>query len=163
MQDGLFVPFRGRRRHATAVGTFSQRMLATGAAGGGTVAINAQMPSELFGFKVGFVPLTIVTQDALASAVNIRLFYSNATERVQESFDEILVPLTSASLNYGLSRGLRSIFSVQGPTERSVISAVWTTNTDTFSYELHIQGLLFDMEAVFRGETDVARILEHLV
>ncbi len=151
---GSFVPYHQAQRGAGngLVGTFSKDALATGDSGSGTVTINLDMRREEFGFPAVIVPLTINTEDDLASLEVVRTtFISAGNPRLEADLAEVVTPVSSGGFQFAVKDNVAVPLEGLDRTQRTVLSALWATNADGKKYHLHMYGLVYDLQLIARN------------
>ncbi len=151
MNEGLYVPFRGVDREASAVGTLHVVNTDTGDGSGGVVTLVYTMTREMFGFHPIFVPTRVLASDDQASATTIRLFYDNTgNERLTGTMFEHQLAVTTVGNNAVNFSALSIPIEPQERAATAVLSIVWTTNTNAKVYNGRVFGVMYDAEALSR-------------
>lgn len=155
--NGTYEPFhtevRAGPNSEDPVGTVAVDSGVTGDASGGTVTIGVSMRPQEFGFRLLWIPLSIVLRDNLAGQDLVNLNYlSVVNDRLDAVVEEFITMEDAAqSLNMGLSKMYALPIEVSyGTSGGNVLTAVWATNTDTKIYHLHVFGPVFDLEVMAR-------------
>ncbi len=154
---GLFVPFRtaqrGGKEGADPVGTVMIDAGVTGAAGGGTVRLSVAGTGTEFGFPMLWVPTMISTQDNLSAAEVVTLLWRNeGNDRLNTVIQEARLAVAGADFNIMVPNQLGILIDPSGlRVNTNLIQALWSTNTDTKTYHLHVYGPVYDAQLIARG------------
>ncbi len=153
MSAGLYVPYHTEFRAMDGlVGTVQIDAETVGDASGGTVTIAIAMTRDVFGFPTMVVPTQISASDILAAAEPVDITYrSQGNRRLSIAIGEVVVSLQGAIGNIAVANNVSIPIEGVDETERDILRAVWATNTNTFSYHLHVFAVVFDLQVVARG------------
>lgn len=151
--DGLFVPFfqdvRGGKEGKSPVGTVNVDLSDVGEAGGGTVTLSLTMTREIFGFRAIVAPTLIVAADTLATAEAIRMQATfTGNRRLGNHMEQAVLALAAQGQNVAKFEESGLVFESDLLDETTILSFVWSTNTDTKIYNFRLFGAVFDAEII---------------
>lgn len=150
-----FVPFhqklRGGESWRAPVGTVEFDATATGAAGGGTVALTVRDRIDTWGFRQLYVPLLFLVRDNLAAVESVLIIWEAlGNRRLRAQNHDVVTTVRSSGINVARFPISGILIEPDQPIIADIVSVIWETNTDTIIYHLHGLMAVYDLEIIER-------------
>lgn len=153
--NGAWTPYRGIYRRGP-VGTYHAAVTVTGAAGGGTAKLLLDASFLMFGFHPLLVPRAVMARDNLSSSETVLLGFGNiGNERLTvEHFviGRTTKTVTTLNINTWPLDDIAVVIEPQrNPSNPTVMTFTWNTNTDTKIYSALVFFVVYDLEELAKS------------
>lgn len=152
--NGLYTPFQTKKRGANGspVGTLYVDVGAAGAAGGGTVTAALAMRRIEFGMVIAWIVTGMAVSDTLVTAEAVQLaFFRQGNVRLASEIVFSALPVAVSGQNAVGVEPMAVPIEGVNQTQADIFKAIWSTNTDTKGYHVHLFGPVYDLELIAKS------------